>query len=160
MIDKTRVLAALITQLETELALLTKAALMARDEATNEESRAESKWDTRGQEAAYLAEGQAKIANELVEAISLIRDLDISPPPDSSGIRPGSLFGLAQPDGEFWGLMAPKAGGTDFNFEGKEYTVVTPASPLGREVLGKRVGETADILIRRRPHPCPILAVH
>ena len=159
MIDKTQVLAALVAKLQAELSLLTKAAHMAKDEATNEESRAESKWDTRGQEAAYLAEGQAKIATELVEAINLIRDLDITPAPEFGGIRPGSLFALDQPDGEFWALMAPKAGGTDFSFKGRDYTVVTPASPLGREVLGKRVGETANMLIRRRPHPCQILKV-
>ena len=41
------------------------AAALARDEAISEESRPENKYDTHSQEAAYLAEGQARLAGEI-----------------------------------------------------------------------------------------------
>ena len=56
-VNKSLLRDAILAQLRAKLALQTRAAWLARDEATNEESRAENKYDTRGQEAAYLAEG-------------------------------------------------------------------------------------------------------
>ena len=61
-VNKPALRAAILHELRQELARQTRAAEMARDEAISEESRAENKWDTHSQEAAYLAEGQAKLA--------------------------------------------------------------------------------------------------
>src|ERR1017187_233890 len=61
-VNKSAIREAIITQLRAELARQTSAALLARDEAISEESRAENKYDTHSQEAAYLAEGQARQA--------------------------------------------------------------------------------------------------
>jgi hypothetical protein len=158
MIDKQHLLRAFLARLERDLDVITRAALLARDEAIDEESRAESKWDTRGQEAAYLAEGQAKMAAELTEAINLFRELDVSPtlPPDP--IRAGSVFVVKQPNGEMNALVAPRAGGTEVTLNGKTFTVVTPTSPIGREVLGKRAGDFITMTVRRKPQPFEILS--
>ena len=61
---------AIVAQLRAELALQTSAALLARDEAISEESRAENKYDTHSQEAAYLAEGQARHAAEIEASLA------------------------------------------------------------------------------------------
>ena len=47
--DKCALTRSIIAQLEAELALQTEAALGSRSEATNEESRAEDKYDMRSQ---------------------------------------------------------------------------------------------------------------
>ena len=52
-------------RLRAQLSLQTGAAALARDEAISEESRPENKYDTHSQEAAYLAEGQARLAGEI-----------------------------------------------------------------------------------------------
>src|SRR5687767_13028441 len=75
--DKPLLRQAIVSRLTDELDTLTRAALMARDEATNEESKAEGKYDTRGQEAAYLAEGQARLALELQETIAAYQMLTL-----------------------------------------------------------------------------------
>ena len=67
--DKFALTRSIISQLEAELALQTEAALGSRDEATNEESRAEDKYDMRSQSAAYLAAGQAKLATDIAAAL-------------------------------------------------------------------------------------------
>lgn len=160
MIDKAQLRTALLRKLNDDLALLTEAALLARDEAIDEESRAESKWDTRGQEAAYLAEGQANLAQELREAIQLWETLEL---PTSETVNPaiqlGRIFVIDQKPADLHGWIGPRAGGAEFEFEGATYTVVTPSSPLGRAVLGKRVDDFVNLMVRRKPQPHRIKAV-
>ena len=152
-IDKPRLLQALLEVLEDDLALQTRAANLARDEATNEESRAENKYDTRGQEAAYLAEGQAKIATELVEAITLYRSLKLTDCGPPNPITVGTVMEITRNGSSMFSFLGPRAGGTDFEFEGVSYTVITPVSPLGRAVLGRRQGETVYLTARGKPQP-------
>jgi len=59
--DKCALTRSIISQLEAELTLQTEAALGSREEATDEESRAEDKYDMRSQSAAYLAAGQSML---------------------------------------------------------------------------------------------------
>src|SRR5476651_1331447 len=75
--DKSALARSIIAQLQAELALQTEAALASRDEATNEESRAEDKYDMRSQSAAYLAAGQAKLATEIGDALAAYRNLPL-----------------------------------------------------------------------------------
>ncbi len=158
--NKTLLLAALLTKLHDDLDGLTRAALMARDEAINEESRAESKWDTRGQEAAYLAEGQAKMVQDLQAAIGRWEALVLPPVTKApSRVELGRVFLLEQSEGLLRGFMGPKAGGVEFDHDGLSYTVVTPVSPVGRAVLGKQAGDFVNLMVRKKLHPHRINAV-
>src|SRR3954471_20811354 len=67
--NKRLLLKQIVAALNDSLALLEKAARASHAEATHESSRAESKYDTRGLEAAYLAGGQARQAKEILDAI-------------------------------------------------------------------------------------------
>ena len=49
--------------------MLTQAALSTHAEATDEENKAEDKYDTRGLEASYLAIGQSKAAEEATQPV-------------------------------------------------------------------------------------------
>jgi len=158
-IDKNQLQQALLHQLGHDLDVLTRAALLARDEATDEESRAESKWDTRGQEAAYLAEGQAKMVQELQDAITRWRTLPLLASDAAATIAMGRVFVLEQSQGPLRGFVGPKAGGVEFTCGGGNYTIVTPSSPLGRAVLGKRAGDFVNLMVRRKPQPHRITAV-
>jgi len=151
--DKPALLAALLQELQRELDVLTQAAHLARDEAISEESRAESKWDTRGQEAAYLAEGQARIAADLQESISLWQSIPLEShaPPHAIGI--GTVFVVKQPHGTLRGIIGPRSGGTEFEFEGQIFTAVTPISPLGRNVVGRRAGDFISLPGKGKPRP-------
>jgi len=147
---------ALLDALAAELERQVAAAHLARDEAVNEESRAESKWDTRGQEAAYLAEGQARLAAEIREAMSRIQTLPLA---DSTTVQLGSVVELARGDETLRAFIAPVAGGTDFLVESDRYTVITPASPLGRLLLNRRAGDTVELPARPRPLSHRIMSV-
>jgi transcription elongation GreA/GreB family factor len=42
-------------------------------------------------------------------------------------------------------LLAPRAGGTEVTVEGQEVMVITPQSPLGRQLIGHRQGDSVKI---------------
>ena len=98
-VNKSAVRQGILDQLRNELAVQTRAAQVSHEEATSEESRAENKYDMHSQEAAYLAEGQARLATEIAENILLYETLNISPVP-KDGLRSGSP---APSQGSAWG---------------------------------------------------------
>lgn len=147
--------AAVLTALEAELARQTHAALDARDESISEESRAENKYDTHAQEAAYLAEGQARLATELVAALAAWRSLRF---PDTAHdrIQLGSLVTLAAGKREDLLLLGPTNGGLIIpapDDAAREITVVTPSSPIGRALLGRAVGDVLSPPRKGAPAP-------
>ncbi len=146
--------AAVLSALEVELARQTHAALDAREESISEESRAENKYDTHAQEAAYLAEGQARIAAELAAALAAWRALAF-PPPGHAVAQLGSLVTLAAGARTDHMLLGPNNGGLTFPApdDGREITVVTPASPLGRALLGRAVGDSLPAPRKGAPAP-------
>ena len=68
--NKPALIRKIIADLNARLALHAKAARTARSEATDEELKAEDKYDTRGLEASYLAHGQSRQALETKAAIT------------------------------------------------------------------------------------------
>ena len=139
--DKSHLRSAILTQLHAELALQTRAAQLARDEATHEEGRAESKYDTHSQEAAYLAEGQARLAADIEAGIALYTSLPLPDFSASDQIALGAIIELRAGTRSTWYFLGPRAGGLELTAEGKTILVVTPQSPLGRQLLGRRVGD-------------------
>ncbi len=133
---------AILRELRQELARQTSAAQLARDEAISEESRAENKWDTHSQEAAYLAEGQARLAAEIGGNIEFYAGL---PLPDFAADAPialGALVELEARGKHAWYFLGPRAGGLALVADTRTILVVTPQSPLGRQLIGKRTGDT------------------
>ena len=65
----------IIAGLTESLSVLENAARASHAEATHESSRAESKYDTRGVEAAYLAGGQARQAKVILDSIKAYESL-------------------------------------------------------------------------------------
>src|SRR5947199_10871645 len=85
---KDRLLKRIIAALTRSLNTLEKAARASHAEATHESSRAESKYDTRGLEAAYLAGGQARQAKEILDSIKFYESLA------TRDFTPGEPIGL------------------------------------------------------------------
>lgn len=140
--DKAAVRAAIVSQLKTNLALQIRAAQLARDEAISEESRAESKYDTHSQEAAYLAEGQARQAAEVEESIALYQSMPLPDFGASDAAALGALIEVNAAPRTVWYFLGPRAGGLELVADGRSILVLTPQSPLGRQLLGRHVGDT------------------
>lgn len=141
-INKDSIRQAILSHLQAELTLLAGAVELARDEASNEESRARSKYDTHSQEAAYLAEGQGRVAAEIEESLRSYAALTCPAFSAQTPIALGALVTLEQRGRTVCYFLGPRAGGVEVSVDGQTILVVTPQSPLGRSLLGKRVGDT------------------
>src|SRR5260221_505401 len=73
--NKAQLLKRIVASLSESLSVLERAARASHAEATHESSKAESKYDTRGLEAAYLAGGQARQAKEILDSIKVYESL-------------------------------------------------------------------------------------
>jgi transcription elongation GreA/GreB family factor len=149
MIDKSSLRDAILAQLNADLDLQMRAALLARDEAISEESKAENKYDTHAQEAAYLAEGQARQATEIREAITLYQSISTTLITGPATI--GACVRLTADGRTVNYFLGPRAGGLECDVEGEHVTVVTPSSPLGRQLLGARIGSMVTLPGRPKP---------
>jgi transcription elongation GreA/GreB family factor len=143
MLNKLALRAAILAKLEADLAQQTAAANLARDEAISEESRPENKYDTHSQEAAYLAEGQARLAKDVADSISVYLTLPLPPFAPDTPIALGAVVALGNEKATSWYLIGPRAGGLEIELEGTALMIITPSSPLGRELVGKRIGDRA-----------------
>ena len=63
--NKTHLQTLIIDKLQADLAVAKDALKASHEAATHAESKAENKYDTRGLEAAYLADGQRKRVHEI-----------------------------------------------------------------------------------------------
>src|SRR5687767_2503032 len=146
--NKRLVIEAIVAELERELGVYLKAAQAAHEEATHEQSKAENKYDTRGVEASYLARGQSKQAAEIRNAIAQFQDLQLIADDFSPVLDVGSLVELKEKSGaSAFYFVGPAAGGTEVRVEGREILVITPASPLGQELMDRSRGEKVELQI-------------
>ncbi len=146
--NKTAVRDQILTQLRAELTLQTRAAQLSRDEAISEESRPENQYDMHSQEAAYLAEGQARLAAEIAESVTLYENLPLPAFAAGASIALGALVAVEAGGKRVWYFIGPRGGGTEAETDDGTVLVLTPTSPLGRELLGKRIGDAVRLPAR------------
>jgi transcription elongation GreA/GreB family factor len=139
--NKTALLKQIVACLNENLAVLEKAARASHVEATHESSRAESKYDTRGLEAAYLAGGQARQAKEILDSIKLYQSLTIRNFAAGDLIDLTAVVKLDADGSQAMYFIGPKNGGLEVPYDGEEIVVVTPHSPLGQNLIGKKTGQ-------------------
>jgi hypothetical protein len=157
-LNKRTVLKKIVARLTSELKVYVRAAQAAHAEATHEQSKAENKYDTRGLEASYLARGQSRQAAELKQSIDAFQNLDARPFGPLDPIDVGALVILAEGDERSVYFIGPRAGGTEILHGKTEILVLTPQSPLGRQLQGRRKGDTLR-LAGNPPRPCQIIDV-
>ena len=145
--NKRALIKKITAKLAGELQIYFRAAQFSRAEATHESSKAESKYDTRGLEASYLARGQSKQAAELEAAIAEFEKLNVRTFADGEAIGIGALVELENGGGNFFYFLGPRAGGTEVVHDKKEVLVITPHSPLGEQLLGKKSGDCPQLTL-------------
>ena len=128
----------IIIQLEADLKVAEIAAEQARNASIDDQSVAETQYDTLAIESAYLAEGQSKRIAEIKHAIALMQELKLPVLTSDSEVVLGACVKVVDSgEQESWYFVAPVAGGLQFNIEGRTITVITPQSPIGNALIGK-----------------------
>jgi transcription elongation GreA/GreB family factor len=144
-VNKRAIVKKIIAKLTGEIELYFRAAQFARAEATHEQNKAENKYDTRGLEASYLARGQSRQAAELEAAITEFEKLGARPSESGAPIGLGALIELEHSGETTFYFLGPRAGGTEVVHDRKEILVITPQSPLGEQLMGKKQGDQPQL---------------
>ena len=122
-----------------------RSAKSAHAEATAEDNKAESKYDTRALEASYIAEGQTRAAIEVEEALNILMSFQMRSFEKGDKIALGALVEIEGTAGPEWYFLGPCAGGTELCVDGMQVTVLTENSPLGSVLIGKKRGEKGTL---------------
>jgi transcription elongation GreA/GreB family factor len=157
-VNKPAVVAQILQQLKAELALFKASAQATHAEATHEENKAEDKYDTRGLEASYLAMGQLKQAEEAQQAVQTFEALNVRAFAPGEMISLGALVVLEGRDRSSY-FIGPRAGGTEIEIEGQSVLVITPQSPLGRQLMGRQQGDALELDLGGRRNPARVVSV-
>ena len=144
-VNKAVLLQKIMEHLSGELETYGRAARAAHAEATHEQSRAENKYDTRGLEASYLARGQSRQAAALENTLLQYQTLTLRSFAAPDPIDLTAVVMLEGRGGNSTYFIGPGAGGTEIAMGDVEVTVITPQSPLGRQILGRRMGERLQL---------------
>ncbi len=132
---------AILARLGEDLEVLCKAARASHAEATHESSKAENKYDTRGLEASYLADGQVRQAEETELIIVQFQKLPQTDFKPSDPVAIGALVGVKSKGRTRFYFIGPRGGGIEVKVEDKPIVVLTPHAPLGKMMVGKSVGD-------------------
>ncbi|MCU0125968.1 transcription elongation factor GreAB [Pseudomonas vlassakiae] len=144
--DKATLLSRIVTALETDMEVLRRAALTAYEAATAEENIAENKYDTLGLEASYLATGQARRTAEIRQALLTYQQLRLREYDPARGVQVSNLVTLEDDDGGRRLLfLGPEAAGLKIGEGDELVTVITPRSPLGQRLVGKKIDDEVKL---------------
>ena len=132
----------LLRALRDALAAAEAAHASAIEGVTHADSKQESDKDTRAIEQSYVARGVAMRVEELRTGLADVEKMSLA---GAKTIASGSLVTVEDEDGApHRYFVAPAGGGTML---GGKVQVVTPKSPLGRALCGKRTDDDVEVVI-------------
>ena len=148
MISKAAIVKEIINQLGEELETLAGVSRAMHADASDESNKAEDQYDTRGLETAYLASSQARQATATEEALAAYHTLKLAKFTAKTPIDVTALVELESDGARTHYFLGPKSGGLEIRHKGSEILVITPESPLGQQLLGKKVGDRVTLETR------------
>ena len=139
--EKLAIIHAVLEHLRGDFERRQSAAKRTRKQGNDAESKSEGKYDTRSTEENYLADGLARQALEAAKAAEVLEKMRIRDFEKGDGIDVGAVVELRfDKETEFF-LIATTGGGTEVVWNQKTIVVLTPESPLGSRLMGRRAGE-------------------
>ncbi|MFD2167702.1 GreA/GreB family elongation factor [Thalassotalea euphylliae] len=132
--NKQEILEQIINVQKSLLAQAQEAAENAHKAAIDEQSKAETQYDTLAIEAAYLAEGQSNRISELNAAIADLSTCTILP---CEKVIVGAIVEVEYEDGQTsLFFILPAGAGTKIEIEDKQLIVISPSAPVSKALLG------------------------
>jgi transcription elongation GreA/GreB family factor len=124
------------------------ATLEAREGATPDEKRSDARVAL---EFSNLAQAQGRRAHAAMDDLAVIEAFH--PAPTGSRISMGTILEIEDGDEGRTIFLAPVGAGIELTMpDGDGFvTVVTPASPLGKAIMGCRIGDTVEVVVKGEP---------
>ncbi|MEB2345723.1 MAG: transcription elongation factor GreAB [Deltaproteobacteria bacterium] len=148
--DKQALVAQLRARLAEALAVSERAHEAAAEEARHGATAAEKRDDARvALEWSHLARGQARRVAQLRADLAALDGFAPGSLAPGSAAALGAVVEVEHEEGGLTFFLAPAGAGEELSGPGGDgfLTVATPASPLGRAVLGRRVGDVVEARI-------------
>jgi transcription elongation GreA/GreB family factor len=159
MISKHTIVKQVIKQLAEELETLAGVSRALHADASDEQNKAEDQYDTRGLETAYIASSQARQATATEEALAAYQQLQ---PVKFTAATPIDLTAVVELDARgqrMFYFLGPCSGGLEVKVAGQEILVITPESPMGRQLIGKTAGARFKLQTRGPAQEFKIVSV-
>ena len=135
---------ALAALVEADLETRTRAHRAAIEAATHPEAKPENDKDTRALEQSYLARGEAARVEELRAALAEVRSMPVRALVPTEPIGLGAIVSVEEAGVTHDVWIAPHGGGARLG--AGTIQVVTPKSPLGRALVGRRIGDECELV--------------
>ena len=147
-IDKQALVTLIINELKQKLNQAISAANEAHAAAVDDQSVAETQYDTLAIEASYLAEGQSRRVKELQRAINDYHKLSLLNFNENSAIVLATLVQLSKDSQDHhWFFIGPASGGFRCQLAQQHITVITPESPMGLALIGKYQEDDIEVML-------------
>jgi len=147
-INKQALVILIVNELQQELNQAINAANQAHAAAVDDQSVAETQYDTLAIEASYLAEGQSRRVQELQTAINDYQKLNLLMFDINKPIALTALVQVAaDSQAQHWFFIGPAAGGFRCLLDQQHITVITPQSPMGLALIGKFQDDDIEVML-------------
>ncbi|MDQ3807111.1 MAG: hypothetical protein M3298_02970 [Thermoproteota archaeon] len=147
-INKGELLGEIVARLEAEIKKLRESFEEAKLTSIEAPGRMQSRYDTMGVEAAWVADGLAKSLEERVEGVYRLKNIRL--PEDPEKVSLGCVVGIGPEDGGVENLyfILPACGGISVTVEsGVLIQTVMPQAPVARALIGKSLDD--EVTVRR-----------
>jgi transcription elongation GreA/GreB family factor len=149
--SKSELVKQVIAALKNDLDLAVQASSAAREAATDAQAKAEHKYDTRGLEQSYLADGQSRRASELIESIALLESMPIQSYRSHEPIGISAVVELESEEGEIQRFfLIPRKGGIKVKWKRLDCITLSIDSPLGERLLSKSLGDSIEVKVKAK----------
>jgi hypothetical protein len=148
-IDKTALLQEIIQKLETEIQALRGSFKEAKLTSIEAPGRMQSRYDTMGVEAAWVADGLAKSIEEKVEGTYRLKNINLPDSPERVSL--GCVVGIGPDGGDIENVyfILPACGGMIITIPNSDLTVQTVMlqAPVARALIGKSIDD--EVAVRK-----------
>jgi transcription elongation GreA/GreB family factor len=139
--DKAALHRGLVASLTETRDRLVAAQRLSQEGVTHEDARAEGDKDMRATEASYVARGQAMRVEALESDLARVVAMKVRKFKPEDPIALSAVVLIASDTDKRVVFVAPAGGGVRLEDAQGVVHVVTPASPLGKALLGSRAGD-------------------
>jgi transcription elongation GreA/GreB family factor len=146
--QKPQLLQQLITQLERNAGLISRAAENVRQDVINAEGRMQTRYGSEKEETGYLADGLSQRNQEILRGLDVLKAMPLPQSPQK--VERGCLVRLNDGHENSDYFILPYGGGESLPTEHGEVTIISTTAPLSKAMLSKSKGEQFNGIGQRK----------
>ena len=142
--DKEKIFNLVKEHLNHDLTIAADEMQRVREVAISTDSKADED-DAGNVEASYLESAQSKRLAEIQQASQVLDHVQLRKFSKRDGVSVTALVQLQWDNRDFFYFILPQSGGLKVSYQDCEVRLATPQSPLGKELLGKKIGDSIEV---------------